>query len=499
MVNQDDAAAPGGPPRPTLTTIRRSGDAPAEGHDIPSFFTVAQEGPEEEEESSPFSAPEPGDIDEAEPEAGLFPRAPRSFGEVGLSKAFLSDLTLKILYYAGTPTVQQLTRRLGLNTEIVNELITGLGEDRLVEVISQSDLYTGNYRYRLSERGNARVSEALERTRYAGMAPVTADQYSHVMNKLHAHKQEVPRARIKEILNELVLDGDVGDHVSRALFSGKSAILYGPSGNGKTVILERFAKDLGGFWLVPAAIYAFGQVIRVFDPSIHQVLTAEEEVAAIGAQARLDRRWLVVKRPAMVLGAEMDRDALDMAYDPQSRFYQAPPHIKVQGGALIVDDFGRQAIDAKELFTRWLIPLERGWDTLGLQSGEKLTLPFKTQILFATNLRVKQLADSSLLRRVLYKVHISGPTVQGFQEILRQSCRQRNIVVEDGILDYIADCVYNEPRLKPRAAYTRDVLDMLVESAAFDGKKPVLDRESFDRVFRLFLAQETEEEDDDWG
>ena len=69
-----------------------------------------------------------------------------------------------------------------------------------------------------------------------------------------------------------MLTDDVADALARALFSGKSTIIHGPSGNGKTVLLERYAEDMGGFSLVPYAIYAYGQVIRVFDQSIHQPL-----------------------------------------------------------------------------------------------------------------------------------------------------------------------------------------------------------------------------------
>ena len=138
-----------------------------------------------------------------------------------------------------------------------------------------------------------------------------------------------------------------------------------------------------------------------------------------------DRRWVTVKRPAIVLGAEMDREALDLGYDPTARFYQAPPHIKAQNGALIIDDFGRQQIPTRDLLTRWLIPMERGWDSLTLVTGEKLVVPFKVQLLFSTNLRVKDLADEALLRRILYKIQIPNPDRDNFAEILRQACRQK--------------------------------------------------------------------------
>jgi hypothetical protein len=168
--------------------------------------------------------------------------------------------------------------------------------------------------------------------------------------------------------------------------------------------------------------------------------------------------------------------------------------VKAQGGVLVVDDFGRQKAVAREVLTRLLIPLERGWDTLNLVTGEKVLIPFWTQLLFGTNIPIRQLADESLLRRVLYKVEVPSPRPDDFVEVLRRVCLQKRILVADGALDYIVQKLYSEPRIKPRASYGRDLLEMVIESAAFDGREPVLDNESFDTVFRFFVSQEGDDE-----
>jgi len=472
-----------------LDEARRSGfgeDSPSGRPDLqaPTFI-------------SRFGSPALAAIEEPEqPEDdGILPRAPRTLSDLGLSKAFLADLTLKILHYSGTPTASQLTRRLGLSIPIMQQLVSALTEERLIEVLSQSDLYTGNYRYRLSEKGHQRASEALERSRYAGPAPVTAEQYSEGVRKLHAHEQDPGRGRIKAVVNELVLHSEVADALARALFSGKVAILYGPSGNGKTVVLEQYAKNTAGFFLVPYAIYAYGQVIRVFDQSVHEPID-DPEAGTEKEDTKMDRRWVRVRRPAIVVGAEMSHESLDMAHDPQAGFYQAPPHIKAQGGVLVVDDFGRQKIAPRDLLTRWLIPLERGWDTLSLVTGEKLTVPFQIQLLLGTNLPIKKLADDALLRRVLYKVQMPNPGPEEFKEILRRTCLEKRVFVADDVLDHVTERLYDHPDLRPRGSYARDILNMLIESASYDAQDPVLDRPSFDRVFRLFVSQETENGDD---
>ena len=481
------------------------GEEAADFQSGPSVFrqepSGGEEGPAEESGESSDLPPEflkhpAAAVEEPEDPAGssALPMPPRTLADVGLSKAFLGDLTLKIVHYSGTLSIGQLMRRLGLGQTIVEQIISTLKEDRLVEAMSQSDLYTGNYRYRLSEKGSQRVAEALERSRYAGPAPVPAEQYSEVIRQQQANRQAPSRAQIKEILNQLVLSAGVADAVARALYSGKTAILYGPSGNGKTSILERFARNLDGSAIIPYSIYAYGQVIRVFDQSIHHPLDNLDSRNVTKDDSNVDRRWVLIRRPAVLLGAEIGHESLDMAYDPQSRFYQAPPHIKAQGGVLIIDDFGRQRIDTKELLTRWLIPLERGWDTLSLVTGEKVAVPFSVQLLFGSNLDVRQLADDALLRRILYKVEIPNPGPEEFAEILRQMCRQKQVLVPEGVLDYIMERLYSQRGMEPRASHARDLLDMVTESAAFDERDPVLDREAFDRALRMFTAQQSDDE-----
>ncbi len=423
------------------------------------------------------------------PESSVFPKQPSTLAEVGLSKAFLTDLTLKIMHYSGTPSSGQLMRRMGLGQTMVKQILTVLQEERLCEVLSQSDLFTGNYRYRLSERGTARASEALERTRYAGPVPVTAEQYAEVIRGQQAKRQMPSPARIKAILEGFSLAPEVADSVARALYSGKTTMFYGPSGNGKTSILELFANNIDGVALMPYALYVYGQVIRVFDPSVHEAIDDVDGEEAVKNDAKLDRRWVMVRRPAVVLGSELGLDSLNLAYDPQARFYQAPPHIKAQGGVLIADDLGRQKTDARDMMTRWLISVERGWDSLSLITGEKLRVPFDVQLLFATNQPMEQLADEALLRRILYKVEIPSPGPVEFTEILRQHCQQRGIETPEGAIERVVERLYGPAGEKPKATFARDLLEVITEGAAFDGREPVLDDESFERAFRLMKSQ----------
>jgi hypothetical protein len=431
---------------------------------------------------------------EEEETMDVFP--PQTLADTGLSLAFLTDLALKTIHYAGLPSATHMTQRMALPPAIVQQLLTLLADDHLCEVASSSNMMSGNYRYRLTAGGINRVRDALERSRYAGPAPVTIDQYIKVMERQRGQRPQPSRQSIERALSELVLAPDVADALARTLHSGRCALLYGPSGNGKTSVLEAFARHLEGEMVVPFAIYAYGHIIRVFDSSIH-IPVKEKGRAGLapvgtgesGDKPRRDERWTTVRRPAVIVGGELGEESLELAYDPVSRFYQAPSHLKAQGGMLAVDDFGRQRIRPEDLLNRWLTPLERGCYSLTFHTGEKIAVPFDVHLLFATNLKVELLLDQPFLRRILYKVEIPNPGPTEFREILRQACQARSITAAEGTLDYIVERLYEENSHKARASYASDLLDIVAQSARYDDVEAVLTPETFDKAHRLFIPE----------
>jgi predicted ATPase with chaperone activity len=433
---------------------------------------------------------------EEEEATAFFPSQPRTLADTGLSLAFLTDLALKTIHYSGLPSATHMTERMALPSGIVQQLLTLLADDHLCEVASSSNMMTGNYRYRLTAGGINRVRDALERSRYAGPAPVTIDQYIKVMERQRGQRPQPSRQSIEETMSELVLAPEVGDALARTLHSGRCALLYGPSGNGKTSVLEAFARHLEGEMLVPFSIYAYGHIIRVFDSSIHSPAKGKGKAGVPpvgtgepGEKSKRDERWITIRRPAVIVGGELGEESLELAYDPVSRFYQAPSHLKAQGGMLAVDDFGRQRIRPEDLLNRWLTPLERGCYSLTFHTGEKISVPFDVHLLFATNLKVELLLDQPFLRRILYKVEIPNPGPGEFREILRRACGERSMTATEETLDYIVERLYEENSHKSRASYARDLLDIVAQSAKYDDTEPVLTPETFDKAHRLFIPE----------
>ena len=128
----------------------------------------------------------------------------------------------------------------------------------------------------------------------------------------------------------------------------------------------------------------------------------------------MDQRWVRIRRPVIVTGGELNLAMLDLRFNAEANYYQAPIHFKANGGVFLIDDFGRQQCTPKELLNRWILPLEDRHDFLTVASGKKFQVPFEQLIIFSTNLDPKSLVDDAFLRRIRHKVPISAATAGTF-------------------------------------------------------------------------------------
>jgi hypothetical protein len=413
--------------------------------------------------------------------AVVMPRAPESVGEIGLSPSFLLEHVIKVIHYAETPTAEHVARVVGLPTRIMVELLDALKSDRMCEIIGGStyDL-SSTYRFRLTEKGRARAEEALAHCRYAGAAPVTLNQYERVISGLGTSRRPTKEA-IQEALSSLILDPTAAQFLERAFHSGRSTMVFGPSGNGKTHVITEFIRRLGGEVLVPYAIYAYGQIIRIYDPQNHERVrdedVAREDVGqgfkrTVARDDLEDRRWVRIKRPGLIVGGELTAESLELGYDPLTHFYQAPKHLKAQGGFLVVDDFGRQKVSPTELLNRWIMAMERGRDNLLLRTGESIDVPFHITLLLSTNLNPTDLADAAFLRRIPYKAYIPPTSPEQFSKILRKVATEYKVSYTDSDLEAAVVAIEKIAENGLSGSLARDLVAILVDSGELEGKSP---------------------------
>jgi hypothetical protein len=417
------------------------------------------------------------------------PAAPVSIEDTGLSVDQLAQLVVKSLY-TGEASGVALADRICLPYSILEPLLEHARIERLIEVRGAVGSGAAGYRYALTDLGRDRARQFLDANQYVGPAPVPLEAYVREMKAVSANRGDIDRARLREGFAHLVIDEYVLDQLGPAVNAGRAVFLYGPPGNGKTVIAEGLGRTLGGDLHVPHAIDVDGQIVTVFDPVNHESLEDDAEQGGIVTATVRDRRWVRIRRPVVIVGGELTLEMLDLTFNPISRFHEAPLQMKANGGVFLVDDFGRQRIRPQELLNRWIVPLENRVDYLTLHTGKKFQIPFESLVVFATNLDPASLADEAFLRRIPYKIPIGDPTVDQFTRIFELNCRRRRLQFHQVMVAYLQRRHYAPNRRPLRACHPRDLLDQVTALCRYRGHEPTITRELLDAACRAYFVED---------
>ncbi len=429
------------------------------------------------------------------------PLEPISIEATGLGIGFLSELVLKHIYFSGMITGQHLSHNLKLPfLNVIDKVLVFLKEEEYVDIIgSEGGFYERSFQYVITPKGRVKAHEAIDRSQYAGAAPVPLDAYLDAVKQQTLGEMVIDQAAIRRAFVGLVVNDQMLDQVGPAANSARSLFLYGPPGNGKTTIAEGIARILKGHVLVPYAIEIDGQVIKMFDPLNHTVAEAESAdddslftpVSLRGQlePERKDERWLVCKRPVVVVGGELILAQLELIFDPIAKIYEAPYQMKANGGLFLIDDFGRQQCRPQDLLNRWIVPLEKKVDYLALQTGKKLAMPFDVLIVFSTNLDPKQLVDDAFLRRIRHKIEVPNPSVNEYRDIFRLVCKGKNIPYSDDGLRYLIQEHYLKVSRELRCCHPRDLCDQILDEAKYRGIGPQMSKELLDRACDAYFVK----------
>jgi hypothetical protein len=403
------------------------------------------------------------------------PTEPDNIAATKLDETELLTLLMKLIYTLRLESVRQFVDAIKLPYHIVLDLVRMAVDRQLLYTLGArepSSLVEMSYAF--TEEGRRWAVDALQQSRYSGPAPVTLEDFNERVDLQKITNELITFDNIRQSLRGLTFPDSFIEQSGPALNSGRAILFYGPPGNGKTSVALRFASVFDDVIYVPYAIVVEGQIVRMFDPSIHVQLSitdvSDDNDFSFARREELDARWVPCRRPFVVTGGELTLEMLDLRYNPTARFYEAPLHMKALGGCFIVDDFGRQLVSPTNLLNRWIVPLESRVDYLKLHTGKSFSIPFEELVIFSTNLDPEDLMDPAFLRRLPYKIEIGSPSQEIYEEIFRNECKRQGLEVTQHTLELIVYKVTQEKGLDLAAFQPKFIIDQVVATCRFMGE-----------------------------
>jgi hypothetical protein len=421
------------------------------------------------------------------------PTPPKTLDETGLGMVTLRDILLKTMFRMNLELCSDIARTIALPVPLTQELIDICRSQRLVESTGTLHANSGNEMgYRLADAGKARALDALSQSEYYGAVPVPLAQYKDQVKRQSIRNVQMTRDQLTRAMGHLILPPALLDHLGPAVGSGRSILMYGPPGNGKSSISNGIRDAYGDKIYVPRAIEYAGQVITVYDPIVHSAAEASVDDPNMLRRSsnRFDNRYVLCERPTVITGGELSLDMLDLTYNPTARTYSASLQLKATGGVFIIDDLGRQQEPPQKIVNRWIVPLEEGKDILALQSGEKFEVPFDTLVIFSTNFHPNEIFDKAALRRIFFKIKIDGPNQENYLKIFAMVAKKKKMPLDEKALIHLLKTKY--PTINNTFANYQPVflIDQMIAICNFEGIPYQMTPDLIDRAWANMFVQD---------
>ncbi|HJT87854.1 MAG TPA: hypothetical protein VJ732_08355 [Bryobacteraceae bacterium] len=414
------------------------------------------------------------------PQGRRYPSAPQNIEDLGLPSNLIFDIVLRYIREHGTVTLSALRRAIKISIPVADAVFQRLRQQRMVEVQGMTGQ---DYVFSLVSSARQQASESLSLTRYAGPAPVPLAQYTQLVRAQRTMLRPT-REDLRTAMGELVLNDQILDQLGPAVTSGRPIFLYGPSGNGKTSVIVRLPLLFGDEIFVPYCVEVDGHIISVFDPAVH--IPSEDPDHEEG----LDTRWVRCRRPCVIAGGELVMESLSVRMDQGAGVYAAPLQMKAANGILLIDDFGRQAMEPRDLFNRWMMPLDTRADYLSLLHGFTFQIPFEVTLVFSTNLRPVDLVDEAFIRRVPNKIYLGPIEPERFDQIFEGVLVRHKLPYDPEMGECLRRLCKKHGAPDLRGCYPGDICEIMAAMASYDRKPFVVSEENLARATELYFMHQ---------
>jgi predicted ATPase with chaperone activity len=407
----------------------------------------------------------------------FLPTVPQTFADLGIPESLVLDLMLRRMVIEGFSSMTGLSKAIRVSLPIVDLVFKHMRQQQLVEIKGMSG---NDYQFVLSAAGKQLAGERFQVSQYAGACPVSLNEY-HAATKAQSARISVDRRLLRQAFSDLVVSDKMLDQMGPAIISQTSIFVYGPTGNGKTSLAERMLRVYQDAVMIPYSVEVDNQIISVYDPVVHHPIDHDD--------ADVDPRWILCKRPCIVVGGELIPSMLELRLDESSGIYAAPLQMKANNGILLIDDFGRQLMSPRDLLNRWIVPLDRRVDYLTLRYGIKFQIPFELMVVFSTNLEPSDLADEAFLRRIHNKIYVEAVDAPAFDQIFSRVVASRNIQAEADSAEYLRKLCLRDGRAELRACYPADICNILLAIGRYEGRPPQMTKPELERAAALYFAR----------
>ncbi len=412
----------------------------------------------------------------------IAPKAPQDIAGTGLEGHVLAGLMVKWGFTETRFSTDWVAEKMHVSPALARQVLEKTCLDGSMEQLWQTG--QGGYHYRITAEGRQTASRLMEISGYVGPAPVSLEAYTAMLRWQFAHTPPVRTERVAAALSGLVVSPKAAELAGLAVSSGRSLFLFGPPGCGKSSLGRKLHAALPGDYWIPYAINVGNDVIRMFDDQAHQTVELDAE-----GSASIDRRWVRIRRPLVVVGGELTLDSLDLIYSPALRQYEAPPHLKANGGVFLVDDFGRERVSPDQLLNRFITPMEYQIDYFTLRTGQKIQLPLRHVLIIATNLSPDVVTDPAFLRRLGYRVYLGSPTPEQYTQIFQQYAKRRGVSVAPELIARLLER-YRAQNREPRSCEPRDLIERANDICRFQGRSLELTPEVLDLAWAGYFGEQ---------